>query len=152
LPLCVYFQDSSFCAILKMSKKKIITENNNGLLNATVKMNLECEVPHMENMNANQTELSSVLPMMALSDIPESKPDAKEIVALVKDSGKVTGYQLSDGQVLNKEEGVEAARQGEIKGVGIATRKGNEYLKSLPDGKEENNLSNLPSITDEKLS
>ncbi len=38
----------------------------------------------MENMNSNQTDLSSVLPMMALSDIPESKPDAKEIVALVK--------------------------------------------------------------------
>lgn len=106
----------------------------------------------MENIETKQTDLSSVLPMMALTDIPENKPDAKDIVALVKDSGKVTGYQLSDGQVLNKEEGVEAARQGEIKGVGIATRKGNEYLKSLPDGREDNNLSNLPSITEEKLS
>lgn len=101
----------------------------------------------MENTNTNETKLSSVLPMMALSDIPESKPDAKEIVALVKDSGKVTGYQLSDGQILSKEKGVEAAKQGDIKGVGVATRKGNEYLKSLPDGREDNNLSNLPSVT-----
>lgn len=101
----------------------------------------------MENINTGQTKISSALPMMALSDIPESKPDAKEIVALVKESGRVTGYQLSDGQILNKEEGVEAAKQGDIKGVGVATRQGNEYLKSLPDGREDNNLSNLPSIT-----
>ncbi len=103
----------------------------------------------MENVNTDKSNISSILPMMALSDIPESKPEAKEIVALVKESGKVTGYKLSDGQLLNKEEGVEAAKQGDIKGVGIATRNGNEYLKSLPDGKEENNLSNLPSVTDE---
>ncbi len=38
------------------------------------------------------------------------------------------------------------ARQGEIKGVGVASRNGNEYLKSLPDGTENNNLSNLPSV------
>lgn len=87
------------------------------------------------------------LPMMALDDIPEPNTDAKEIVALVKDSGRVTGYQLSDGRVLDKEEGVECAKQGGIQGVGVASRNGNEYLKSLPDGKEENNLSNLPSIS-----
>ena len=42
--------------------------------------------------NNNRTNL----PMMALDDIPEPNADAKEIVALVKDSGRVTGYQLSD--------------------------------------------------------
>lgn len=101
----------------------------------------------MENKNTNPTDISSILPMMALSDIPESKSDAKEIVALVKESGKVTGYKLSDGQILSKEEGVEAAKQGDIRGVGIATRQGSEYLKSLPDGREDNNLSSLPSVT-----
>ena len=39
------------------------------------------------------------------------------------------------------------AKAGEIKGVGIAHRKGSEYLKSLPDDTEENNLGNLPSIS-----
>lgn len=89
----------------------------------------------------------SKLPMMALEDIPVPNADAKEIVALVKTSGKVTGYQLSDGQVLDKEDGVNLARQGGIAGVGIASRKGNEYLKSLPDSSENNNLGNLPSIS-----
>lgn len=108
------------------------------------------------NLNSNQTDISnnlknnmdmSKLPMMALEDIPVPQPDAKEIVALVKKSGKVSGYQLSDGRVLAKEEGVNLARQGGIAGVGIASRNGNEYLKSLPDGSENNNLSNLPSIS-----
>lgn len=103
----------------------------------------------MENVNTEKSSISSILPMMALSDIPKSKPDAKEIVALVKESGKVTGYKLSDGQLLSKEEGVEAAKQGDIKGVGVSSRKGNEYLKSLPDGNENNNLSSLPSVTNE---
>lgn len=87
------------------------------------------------------------LPMMALSDIPVPNADAKQIVALVKESGRVTGYKLSDGRVLNKEEGVELAKQGGIEGVGVSSRNGNEYLKSLPDGSESNNLSSLPSVT-----
>jgi len=89
----------------------------------------------------------SALPLMAMSEIPTPQPNAKHITALVKDSGKITGYQLSDGQVITKEQGVELARQGEIAGVGIATNQGTEYLKSLPDQSEGNNLSNLPSVT-----
>lgn len=90
-------------------------------------------------------ELQS-LPMQALSDIPIPKNNAKEITALVKSSGKVTGYQLSDNTIVNKEEGVILAKQGEIRGVGVAKNKGNEYLKSLPDGSEANNLSSLPTV------
>ncbi len=89
----------------------------------------------------------SALPMMAM-EIHEPKPDAKEITGLVKHSGRISGYQLSDGQVVSKEEGVMMARQGGIKGVGISSRKGSEYLKSLPDEIENNNLSNLPAITE----
>ncbi|HCA72380.1 MAG TPA: DUF3892 domain-containing protein [Ruminococcaceae bacterium] len=84
--------------------------------------------------------------MQTLQDIPEPNADAREITALVKESGRITGYQLSDGQILSKEEGVQLAKQGGIRGVGVATRNGSEYLKSLPDESEGNNLSNLPSI------
>jgi hypothetical protein len=89
----------------------------------------------------------SKLPMMALTDIPQPNADAKQITALVKEEGRITGYQLSDGRVLNKEEGVQLAKQGGIRGVGVATRNGTEYLKSLPDEDEGNNLGNLPSVT-----
>jgi len=88
------------------------------------------------------------LPLKAFEEIPEAKNSAKEIVALVKDHGKVTGYQLSDGQVVDKEQGVTMAKQGDIANVGIAVNQGNEYLKSIPDGTEDNNLGSLPSISD----
>lgn len=89
----------------------------------------------------------SKLPMMALDKIPQANPNAPKISALVKDGGRVVGYQLSDNQIINKNQGVELAKQGGIQGVGIANRNGNEYLKSLPDGEENNNLTNLPSIS-----
>lgn len=97
-------------------------------------------------MNNNQTNIES-LPMKALQEVPTPNSNAGEIVALVKNSGRVTGYKLSDGRVLTKEEGVELAKQGGIQGVGISSRNGNEYLKSLPDETENNNLSSLPSVT-----
>ena len=84
----------------------------------------------------------------ALDEIPAAKADAKEIVGLVKSSGKVTGYQLSDGETVSKEKGVAMAKAGEIQGVGIAHRKDSEYLKSLPDGLDGNNLGNLPSVSE----
>lgn len=97
-------------------------------------------------MSDEKRNLSS-LPMQALSEIPTPNADAKQIVGLVKHEGRVSGYQLSDGSVLDKEKGVALAKQGGIQGVGISSRNGNEYLKSLPDDTENNNLSNLPSIS-----
>ena len=94
---------------------------------------------------SDQIDLSK-LPMMAMEDVPEPKADAEKITALVKENGRVTGYQLSDGRILDKAEGVQLAKEGGIRGVGVATRKGNEYLKSLPGDTEDNNLSMLPSV------
>ena len=99
-------------------------------------------------MTANNQHLSE-LAMNTLNEIPWATPDAKQIVALVKDAGRITGYKLSDGRILNKEEGIRLAKQGGISGVGIAIRNGNEYLKSLPDGAGGNNLSNLPTVRDD---
>lgn len=82
-----------------------------------------------------------------LDQIPNPKPDAKRITALVKESGKVTGYKLSDQSIVSKAQAVSMAKQGDIAGVGIAHRKDNEYLKAIPDNNEGNNLGNLPSIT-----
>ena len=76
---------------------------------------------------------------------PVPNKDAKSIVKLVRKDGKVSGYELSDGQVLSKREGVQLAKQGGIRGVAIASRNGSEYLRSLPDGDENNNLGDLPS-------
>lgn len=96
-------------------------------------------------MNTNETQ-RPVLPMSAMKDIPVARDDAQEIVALVKQGGRVTGYKLADGTVLDKQQGVELARQGGIKGVGVSVNRGNEYLKSLPDYSEGNNLGSLPAV------
>lgn len=102
-------------------------------------------------MDNKKNEMRSELPYAALDEVPNPKSDAKEIVGLVKSSGKISGYQLSDGSTVSKEEGVSMAKSGDIKGVGVAHRKTSEYLKSLPDGTESNNLSNLPSVTESEL-
>lgn len=99
-------------------------------------------------MNSNNKNFNSKLAYAALDEIPTPNQDAKEIVGLVKSSGQITGYQLSDGSNVSKEKGIEMAKFGDIQGVGIAHRKDSEYLKSLPDSTEANNLSNLPSISE----
>ena len=100
----------------------------------------------MEN-RIKDADVSASLARNTLDEIPQPKSDAKEIVGLVKHGGKVDGYQLSDGAVVSREEGVRMAKEGGIRGVGVAHRKDTEYLKSIPDETEINNLSNLPSIT-----
>ena len=84
-----------------------------------------------------------------LDEIPNAKADAKRIVGLVKRGGRIAGYQLSDNSIVEKQQAVNMAKQGQIAGVGIAHRGNTEYLKSIPDGSENNNLGNLPSVSPE---
>ena len=82
-----------------------------------------------------------------LDQLPQANSHAKHIVGLVKEGGRITGYQLSDNSIVEKQQAVDMAKQGQIAGVGIAHRGDTEYLKSIPDGSENNNLGNLPSVS-----
>lgn len=82
-----------------------------------------------------------------LDQIPQAGPNAKRIVGLVKEGGRITGYKLSDESFVSKPEAVSMAKQGQIVGVGIAHRGDTEYLKSIPNGDENDNLGNLPSVS-----
>lgn len=97
-------------------------------------------------MNNDKQNMGAALAYAALDEVPQPKSDAKEITGLLKTGGKITGYQLSDGATISKEEGVAMAKAGEIRGVGVAHRKDTEYLKALPDRSENNNLSSLPTV------
>lgn len=97
-------------------------------------------------MNNDKQNMGAELAYAALDEVPQPKSDAKEITGLLKTGGKITGYQLSDGATISKEEGVAMAKAGEIRGVGVAHRKDTEYLKALPDGSENNNLGSLPTV------
>lgn len=94
-------------------------------------------------MNEN---LKTELPKLAFDEIPTPSEDAVKITGLVKHRGRIEGYQLSDDRIVSRSEGVALAKAGEIRGVGIAHRKDTEYLKTLPDDKETNNLSSLPTV------
>ena len=86
------------------------------------------------------------LAKQTLDQIPQASANAKRIVGLLKKGGTITGYQLSDNSIVEKQQAVDMAKQGQIAGVGIAHRGDTEYLKSIPDGSEGNNLGNLPTV------
>lgn len=90
---------------------------------------------------------SSDIVKNTLDQIPTPNQNAQKIVGLVKQSGRITGYQLADQSIVSKEQGVQMAKQGKILGVGIAHRGDTEYLKAIPNENENDNLSNLPSVS-----
>ena len=49
-----------------------------------------------KNINGNE------LVKNTLDEIPEAKSNAKRITGLVKENGRVTGYQLSDNTIVEK--------------------------------------------------
>jgi len=75
------------------------------------------------------------------------------ISRVVKDNGgEITAYELENGDIVSKEQAVLLAKQGNIGGVSVATsRKGEEFLRSLPDGDKTNNLDSLPVIDDNEI-
>ena len=78
---------------------------------------------------------------------------AHMISRVVKDSqGEITAYEFENGDIVSKEQAVMLAKQGNIGGVSVSTsRKGEEYLRSLPDGDKSNNLDSLPVIDDDDV-
>ena len=109
-------------------------------------------IPAFERVNTNlergNTKMEDHnLVKNTLDQIPQANSNAKRIVGLVKEGGRITGYQLSDNSIVEKQQAVDMAKQCQIAGVGIAHRGDTEYLKSIPDGSENNNLGNLPSVS-----
>lgn len=70
---------------------------------------------------------------------------ATRITSTKKDnSGEICEYVLDSGETISKAEGVAKAKNGEIEGVIVAhSKKGEEYLRTKPDGSEGNNLSSM---------
>ncbi|MDI9217975.1 DUF3892 domain-containing protein [Clostridium tertium] len=98
-------------------------------------------------MNKENDGMIGRLPININKELPTPNSDAESIKALIKKSGEVVGYELSNGERVSKEEGVQMAKNGQISGVGVGvSKKGEEYLRSLPDQSENNNLSSLPTV------
>lgn len=80
--------------------------------------------------------------------VSEGGADAQQITKLIKSGGEVVGYELESGLHVSVQQAVDMAKNNQLKHVGVSTSKdGSEYIRSLADGDESNNLGNLPSIT-----
>jgi len=63
------------------------------------------------------------------------------------EQGVITEVMLKDGQVYSVDEAIQLAKDNLIEGVNVGRSKdGTEFLRSYPDGEEDNNLDNLPTF------
>lgn len=99
----------------------------------------------MENENKVGQEF---LAYHANKVVSEGDENALSISMRIKHNQEVVGYVLSNGKEVSMEEAIEMAKENRLNHVGVAVSKnGEEYIRSLADGDESNNLTNLPSIT-----
>ena len=61
----------------------------------------------MDNNNFGQE-----LAKQTLDQIPQANSNAIRIIGLVKEGGRITGYQLSDNSIGEKQRAVDMAKQG----------------------------------------
>lgn len=81
--------------------------------------------------------------------VSEGGENAEQITKLIKNGGEVVGYELASGRHISVSEAINMAKANQLDHVGVSTSKdGSEYIRSLADGDESNNLGNLPSITE----
>ncbi|MDK2821255.1 MAG: hypothetical protein PWP31_1220 [Clostridia bacterium] len=72
---------------------------------------------------------------------------AKRIVAVRKnEDGDLTAFKLEDGTILDYDQALNMAKNGELEHVDVFHKYGRDILRSEPDGTEENNLDNLPKF------
>lgn len=61
--------------------------------------------------------------------------------------GDITAVKLDNNQELNIQEAASLVQQGKIEGVNVShSKKGTVYLRSNPNGTEQDNLDQLPSF------
>ena len=61
---------------------------------------------------------------------------------VIQTNNKQEEHELnSDDEIIDKDDAIQMAKDGKLKNVGIAHRKDTEYLKTIPDNSNDNNLS-----------
>lgn len=103
---------------------------------------------HPHNLEAAAEPVTEFLAQNTNRIVSEGGADAKSITKLLKQSGDVVGYELSDGSRVSQEQAIQMAMNNQLQHVGVSTSKaGTPFIRSLADGDESNNLGNLPSET-----
>ncbi|MBO9596216.1 MAG: DUF3892 domain-containing protein [Cohnella sp.] len=78
----------------------------------------------------------------------ETNNQRQQVTAVRKNGdGDIVELKLSSGQVVGYKEAQQMAKADQIENVNVFKgRDGDEHLRSNPDGREDNNLDNLPTF------
>lgn len=78
----------------------------------------------------------------------EGMNQQEQVTAVRKNGdGDIVELKLSSGRVVDYKTAQQMAKSGQIENVNVFRgRDGDEHLRSDPDGREDNNLDNLPQF------
>lgn len=72
---------------------------------------------------------------------------SKIIKVRKNNDGDITNILTNDGNIYSIEEAITMAKDHNLDGVNVGkSRNGTEYLRSNPNGEEQDNLDNLPTF------
>jgi hypothetical protein len=74
--------------------------------------------------------------------------ETAQVTAVRKNNeGDIVELKLSSGQIVDYKTAQQMAKNNQIENVNVFKgRDGEEHLRSNPDGREDNNLDNLPAF------
>jgi hypothetical protein len=74
--------------------------------------------------------------------------ETAQVTAVRKNNeGDIVELKLSSGQIVDYKTAQKLAKNNQIENVNVFKgRDGEEHLRSNPDGREDNNLDNLPAF------
>jgi hypothetical protein len=76
-----------------------------------------------------------------------SQGSPKQVVAVHMEGSEISLYKLDDGTTISKRRAVQLCEEGVLQGYVVGESKyGEEYLRGIPDGKDSNNLQELPKF------
>lgn len=61
-------------------------------------------------------------------------------------NGYAYEYKLDNGDIVNNEQAYELALNGQLDGVMASHNKGTKYIRTIGDGKDGNDLNDLPNF------
>ena len=145
--------------MLKDTTTEVISMNDNTQNNTSQNnqhdiqiINGQVVAGQSHTVEATNESLTNFIAQNTNRVVSEGGPGAKSITKLLKQGGEVVGYELSDGSRVSEQVAIQMAMNNEIEHVGVSTSKtGSAYIRSLADGDESNNLSNLPSESVESI-
>jgi hypothetical protein len=101
-----------------------------------------------QNLNPQQAQAQMAVQPPVQASGAQQVQAQEEVVAVRKNGdGDIVELKLSSGRVVDYKTAQAMAKNNEIRNVNVFRGRDNEeHLRSNPDGREDNNLDNLPTF------